>query len=141
MRPPVSAGAGLRPHSSASIDRHKMPCLRSHNASLPSLYLPSHGPPTDTHIQTEPCRGDSSLSQTVSPTHVQLGFGEQTAPTSHSGLHLPGVSNGVGPASSSSTQRGGEGYHRGMMGDGVQASGPSLPRRSSNLAQLDEDDL
>uniref|UniRef100_A0AAY4EL66 Rho guanine nucleotide exchange factor 25 n=1 Tax=Denticeps clupeoides TaxID=299321 RepID=A0AAY4EL66_9TELE len=43
MQPPVSAAAGLRPHSSASIDRHRTPCLRSHNSSLPSLYLPSHG--------------------------------------------------------------------------------------------------
>uniref|UniRef100_A0AAY4EKJ8 DH domain-containing protein n=1 Tax=Denticeps clupeoides TaxID=299321 RepID=A0AAY4EKJ8_9TELE len=40
MQPPVSAAAGLRPHSSASIDRHRTPCLRSHNSSLPSLYLP-----------------------------------------------------------------------------------------------------
>uniref|UniRef100_A0A672L3T3 Rho guanine nucleotide exchange factor 25 n=1 Tax=Sinocyclocheilus grahami TaxID=75366 RepID=A0A672L3T3_SINGR len=41
MKPPLSAVVGLRPHSSASIDRHKLPCLRSCNTSLPSLYLPS----------------------------------------------------------------------------------------------------
>ncbi|XP_062397299.1 rho guanine nucleotide exchange factor 25 [Sardina pilchardus] len=140
MRPPLSAAAGLRPHSSASIDRHRLPCLRSHNASLPSLYLPSHGP-ADTQLQPETCCADSSLSQTVSPTHVQLAFGEQSPSAPHSALHHPGVSNGLGPASSSSTQRGGDSYHRGMMGDGGQAPGTSLPRRSSNLAQLDEDDL
>uniref|UniRef100_A0A673MUE5 Rho guanine nucleotide exchange factor 25 n=1 Tax=Sinocyclocheilus rhinocerous TaxID=307959 RepID=A0A673MUE5_9TELE len=39
MKPPLSAVVGLRPHSSASIDRHKLPCLRSCNTSLPSLYL------------------------------------------------------------------------------------------------------
>uniref|UniRef100_A0AAY4EKK1 Rho guanine nucleotide exchange factor 25 n=1 Tax=Denticeps clupeoides TaxID=299321 RepID=A0AAY4EKK1_9TELE len=51
MQPPVSAAAGLRPHSSASIDRHRTPCLRSHNSSLPSLYLPSHGPAeSHTHV-------------------------------------------------------------------------------------------
>lgn len=43
MRPPLSAASALRPHSSASIDRHKLPSLHSHNTSLPTLYLPSHG--------------------------------------------------------------------------------------------------
>ncbi|KAM6977783.1 rho guanine nucleotide exchange factor 25, partial [Aplochiton taeniatus] len=41
MRPPLSAATALRPHSSASIDRQKLPCLRAYNTSLPSLYLPS----------------------------------------------------------------------------------------------------
>uniref|UniRef100_H3C2L1 Rho guanine nucleotide exchange factor 25 n=1 Tax=Tetraodon nigroviridis TaxID=99883 RepID=H3C2L1_TETNG len=41
MRPPLSAAS--RPHSSASIDRHKLPSLQSHNTSLPALYLPSQG--------------------------------------------------------------------------------------------------
>lgn len=41
MRPPLSAASALRPHSSASIDRHKLPSLQSHNTSLPALYLPS----------------------------------------------------------------------------------------------------
>lgn len=43
MRPPLYAASALRPHSSASIDRHKRPSLQSHNISLPSLYLPSQG--------------------------------------------------------------------------------------------------
>ncbi len=43
MRPPLSAASALRPHSSASIDRHKLPSLHSHNTSLPTLYLPSQG--------------------------------------------------------------------------------------------------
>uniref|UniRef100_A0A3B4GZ23 Rho guanine nucleotide exchange factor 25 n=1 Tax=Pundamilia nyererei TaxID=303518 RepID=A0A3B4GZ23_9CICH len=43
MRPPLSAASALRPHSSASIDRHKLPSLHSHNTSLPALYLPSQG--------------------------------------------------------------------------------------------------
>lgn len=43
MRPPLSASSALRPHSSASIDRHKLPSLHSHNTSLPALYLPSQG--------------------------------------------------------------------------------------------------
>uniref|UniRef100_A0A8C5GWE8 Rho guanine nucleotide exchange factor 25 n=1 Tax=Gouania willdenowi TaxID=441366 RepID=A0A8C5GWE8_GOUWI len=43
MRPPLSAASALRPHSSASIDRHKLPSLHSYNTSLPALYLPSQG--------------------------------------------------------------------------------------------------
>uniref|UniRef100_H2U5W6 Rho guanine nucleotide exchange factor 25 n=1 Tax=Takifugu rubripes TaxID=31033 RepID=H2U5W6_TAKRU len=41
MRPPLYAASALRPHSSASIDRHKLPSLQSHNTSLPALYLPT----------------------------------------------------------------------------------------------------
>uniref|UniRef100_A0A8C1VUJ1 DH domain-containing protein n=1 Tax=Cyprinus carpio TaxID=7962 RepID=A0A8C1VUJ1_CYPCA len=52
MKPPLAAVAGLRPHSSASIDRHKLPSLRTCNTSLPSLYLPSQVP-TDDHSQPE----------------------------------------------------------------------------------------
>ena len=43
MRPTLSSTAALRPHSSASIDRQRLPCLRSYNTSLPTLYLPSQG--------------------------------------------------------------------------------------------------
>uniref|UniRef100_A0A3B5AU29 Rho guanine nucleotide exchange factor 25 n=1 Tax=Stegastes partitus TaxID=144197 RepID=A0A3B5AU29_9TELE len=60
MRPPLSAASALRPHSSASIDRHKLPSLHSHNTSLPTLYLPSQG-----------------QNQGPSPSHVQLGFTDQ----------------------------------------------------------------
>ena len=43
MRVPMALTSGLRPHSSASIDRHRLPCLHSYNTSLPSLHLPSQG--------------------------------------------------------------------------------------------------
>uniref|UniRef100_A0A6Q2XBX9 Rho guanine nucleotide exchange factor 25 n=1 Tax=Esox lucius TaxID=8010 RepID=A0A6Q2XBX9_ESOLU len=52
MRAPVAATSGLRPHSSASIDRQRLPFLRSHNTSLPSLHLPSQGHPVDTKAGT-----------------------------------------------------------------------------------------
>lgn len=52
MRPPVCAASGLRPHSSASMDRQRAPCLRAYNTSLPSLYLSSQGP-GDTSAQLE----------------------------------------------------------------------------------------
>uniref|UniRef100_A0A671X1B5 Rho guanine nucleotide exchange factor 25-like n=1 Tax=Sparus aurata TaxID=8175 RepID=A0A671X1B5_SPAAU len=54
MRPPLSAASALRPHSSASIDRHKLPSLHSYNTSLPALYLPSQGQgqgPSETYSQ------------------------------------------------------------------------------------------
>uniref|UniRef100_A0A8C8I3P3 Rho guanine nucleotide exchange factor 25 n=1 Tax=Oncorhynchus tshawytscha TaxID=74940 RepID=A0A8C8I3P3_ONCTS len=49
MNAPVAPTSGLRPHSSASIDRHRLPNLRSYNTSLPSLHLPSQ-PPADTQV-------------------------------------------------------------------------------------------
>uniref|UniRef100_A0AAR2KCL2 Rho guanine nucleotide exchange factor 25 n=1 Tax=Pygocentrus nattereri TaxID=42514 RepID=A0AAR2KCL2_PYGNA len=50
MKAPVSAASSLRPHSSASIDRQRVPCLHAYNSSLPTLYLPSQGP-ANTHTE------------------------------------------------------------------------------------------
>ncbi|XP_070825272.1 rho guanine nucleotide exchange factor 25 isoform X1 [Chaetodon trifascialis] len=142
MRPPLSAASALRPHSSASIDRHKLPSLHSHNTSLPTLYLPSQGQgqgPSETYSSrdptaVQPCPADS---HTVSPSHVQLGFADQP--------NCQAVSNGLyAPTTQSAQQRAGEGCRRGQATDaGSQASssGPSAGRRPSNLAQLAEDDL
>uniref|UniRef100_A0A8C2EFF9 Rho guanine nucleotide exchange factor 25 n=1 Tax=Cyprinus carpio TaxID=7962 RepID=A0A8C2EFF9_CYPCA len=94
MKPPLSAVVGLRPHSSASIDRHKLPCLRSCNTSLPSLYLPSQVP-TDNHSQLN--------SQTVSPTHVQLAFSDEP-PFSQAPLNCQAVSNGLCSSSTQASQ-------------------------------------
>ncbi|XP_037629960.1 rho guanine nucleotide exchange factor 25 isoform X2 [Sebastes umbrosus] len=141
MRPPLSAASALRPHSSASIDRHKLPSLHSHNTSLPTLYLPSQGQgqgPSETYSLQDPtvvqlCPADS---HTVSPSHVQLGFTDQP--------NCQAVSNGLYTPTTQSAQRAGEGCRRGQAADaGSQAplSGPSAGRRPSNLAQLAEDDL
>ncbi|XP_059189938.1 rho guanine nucleotide exchange factor 25 isoform X1 [Centropristis striata] len=142
MRAPLSAASALRPHSSASIDRHKLPSLHSHNTSLPTLYLPSHGQgqgPSETYslrdpTVVQPCPADS---HTVSPSHVQLGFADQP--------NCQAVSNGLYThATQSAQQRAGEGCRRGQAAEaGSQAmlSGPSAGRRPSNLAQLAEDDL
>uniref|UniRef100_A0A3B1K1X8 Rho guanine nucleotide exchange factor 25 n=1 Tax=Astyanax mexicanus TaxID=7994 RepID=A0A3B1K1X8_ASTMX len=80
MRAPVSAASSLRPHSSASIDRQRVPCLRTYNTSLPTLYLPSQAS-ANTHTQPE------------SPTHVQLAFSEEP-PFSQTTLPCQTVSNG-----------------------------------------------
>lgn len=142
MRPPLSATSSLRPHSSASIDRHKLPSLHSHNTSLPALYLPSQaqGPGASEMFSlreptmVQPCAADS---HTVSLSHVQLGFTDQ--PSCHA------VSNGLyNPNTQSAQQRAGEGCRRGQLADaGTQLplSGPSAGRRPSNLAQLAEDEL
>uniref|UniRef100_A0A8C9T443 Rho guanine nucleotide exchange factor 25 n=1 Tax=Scleropages formosus TaxID=113540 RepID=A0A8C9T443_SCLFO len=60
IRAPVPT-TSLRPHSSASIDRQRMPCLRSYNTSLPALYLPSQGPPEGVSLQ-EVCSQGPLLS-------------------------------------------------------------------------------
>ncbi|XP_016112290.1 rho guanine nucleotide exchange factor 25 isoform X1 [Sinocyclocheilus grahami] len=142
MKPPLSAVVGLRPHSSASIDRHKLPCLRSCNTSLPSLYLPSQVP-TDDHSQPERCPVDSRLnSQTVSPTHVQLAFSEEPS-FSQAPLNRQAVSNGLCSSSTQASQSSGDGGRRSSPREGRMAvpSPSSTLQRSSNLAQLDEDDL
>ncbi|XP_008411879.1 rho guanine nucleotide exchange factor 25 isoform X2 [Poecilia reticulata] len=141
MRPPLSAASALRPHSSASIDRHKLPSLHSHNTSLPALYLPSQsqsqGPSEMFSLRgaavVQPCPADS---HTASPSHVRLGLSDQS--------NCPAVSNGLYTPAAQGAQRAVEGFRRGSASDVVtQAalSGPSVGRRPSNLAQLVEDDL
>uniref|UniRef100_A0A673NN96 Rho guanine nucleotide exchange factor 25 n=1 Tax=Sinocyclocheilus rhinocerous TaxID=307959 RepID=A0A673NN96_9TELE len=72
MKPPLAAVAGLRPHSSASIDRHKLPCLRSCNTSLPSLYLPNQVP-TDDHSQPEVREFNQGLLIFVRSSTLSIG--------------------------------------------------------------------
>ncbi|XP_040008964.1 rho guanine nucleotide exchange factor 25 isoform X3 [Xiphias gladius] len=143
MRPPLSAASALRPHSSASIDRHKLPSLHSHNTSLPTLYLPSQGQgqgPSETYSLRDPAlvQPYPADSHTLSPSHVQLGLTDQP--------NCQAVSNGLCiPTTQSSQQRAGEGCRRGQAaldaGSQGPLSGPSAGRRPSNLAQLAEDDL
>ncbi|XP_061592137.1 rho guanine nucleotide exchange factor 25 isoform X2 [Cololabis saira] len=141
MKPPLSAAGALRPHSSASIDRHKLPSLHSHNTSLPALYLPSQGQsqgPSEIFCLkdatvVQPCPADS---HTVSPSHVQLGLTDQP--------NCQAVSNGLYSPATQGAQRAGEGCRRGQAvdaGNPAPLSGPSAGRRPSNLAQLAEDDL
>ncbi|XP_057175557.1 rho guanine nucleotide exchange factor 25 isoform X1 [Triplophysa rosa] len=147
MKPPLSAFAGLRPHSSASIDRHKLPCLHSCNTSLPSIYLPSQVP-TDSHSQSDSTQVQRSLvdsrlnSQTASPAHVHLAFSEDQS-FNQAPLNSQEVSNGLCSSSTQSTQSSGEGGRRSSPRDGrMAAPSPSSNLQcSSNLAQLDEDDL
>ncbi|CAB1330140.1 unnamed protein product, partial [Coregonus sp. 'balchen'] len=82
MRAPLSAATGpLRPHSSASIDRQRLPCLLSYNTSLPTLYLPSQGGqvtcpqgPGETHSPQESPLVSRNSQATVCQSHIQLAF-------------------------------------------------------------------
>ncbi|CAL8249977.1 unnamed protein product [Arctogadus glacialis] len=141
IRPPLSAAAGLRPHSSASIDRHKLPSLQSHNASLPTLYLGSqvHGPghgrsETGSHREPHVVHPCPAEGQAVCPSHLQLGFTD--TPTCQL------VSNGLCGTTVHGVQRAGEGGRRGTPAEAAgHGPTPLSGRRSSNLTQLAEDDL
>ncbi|XP_042155579.1 rho guanine nucleotide exchange factor 25 isoform X1 [Oncorhynchus tshawytscha] len=152
MRAPLSAASGpLRPHSSASIDRQCLPCLLSYNTSLPTLYLPSQGGtspqgPGETNTPQESPLVSRNSQTTVSRSHIQLAFTDQSGLSHYSRTQTPlqcqAVSNGL----YSTQQRAGEGCRsRALPGEAgpppVSIPGPSAGRRSSNLAQLNEDDL
>ncbi|XP_077458102.1 rho guanine nucleotide exchange factor 25 isoform X2 [Stigmatopora argus] len=137
MRPPVSTASALRPHSSASIDRHKMPSLHSHNTSLPALYLPSQGPargPSETYLLPDTVVVQPCTPESISPSQVQLTLSNSSC--------YPTVTNGLYTPATQTTQRAGEGCRRGQdCGSQAPFSGPLSGRRPSNLAQLAEDEL
>ncbi|KAM9535183.1 rho guanine nucleotide exchange factor 25-like [Salvelinus alpinus] len=112
MNAPVAPTSGLRPHSSASIDRHRLPNLRSYNTSLPSLHLPSQ-PPADTQspLYLSPA--------TPRPSHLPLTSPQQ-------------LSNGLRPPAQHSLQGGTDRYHGPMPGEG----GDYAPNYSGNHDQL-----
>ncbi|XP_070967237.1 rho guanine nucleotide exchange factor 25-like isoform X1 [Oncorhynchus clarkii lewisi] len=112
MNAPVAPTSGLRPHSSASIDRHRLPNLRSYNTSLPSLHLPSQ-PPADTQspLYLSPA--------TPRPSHLPLTSPQQ-------------LSNGLRPPAQHSLQGGTDRYHGPMPGEG----GDYAPNHSGNHDQL-----
>ncbi|XP_036806293.1 rho guanine nucleotide exchange factor 25 isoform X2 [Oncorhynchus mykiss] len=112
MNAPVVPTSGLRPHSSASIDRHRLPNLRSYNTSLPSLHLPSQ-PPADTQspLYLSPA--------TPHPSHLPLTSPQQ-------------LSNGLRPPAQHSLQGGTDRYHGPMPGEG----GDYAPNHSGNHDQL-----
>ncbi|XP_055771534.1 rho guanine nucleotide exchange factor 25-like isoform X2 [Salvelinus fontinalis] len=112
MNAPVAPTSGLRPHSSASIDRHRLPNLRSYNTSLPSLHLPSQ-PPADTQspLYLSPA--------TPRPSHLPLTSPQQ-------------LSNGLRPPAQHSLQGGIDRYHGPMPGEG----GDYAPNHSGNHDQL-----
>ncbi|XP_055725389.1 rho guanine nucleotide exchange factor 25-like isoform X2 [Salvelinus fontinalis] len=123
MRAPAATTSDLRPHSSASIDRHRLPYLHSYNTSLPSLHLPSQRPTADTQspLYLSPA--------TPRPSHLPLKL-----TLSQEARHCQGVSNGLCPPTQHSLQGGTDCYHGAMPGEG----GAYASHRSGNLDQLTE---
>ncbi|XP_069043508.1 rho guanine nucleotide exchange factor 25 isoform X2 [Lepisosteus oculatus] len=138
MRAPPPTSATLRPHSSASIDRHRLPSLSAYNSSLPALYLPSHATQESPQVQHSPPDSNPSLPG-LSPMHDHLAFPEQPglpfAPD-----QCQGVSNGLCPPAQHSTQRGGNTCHT-KAGDSALSPSPLPTQWTGPLAQLAEDDL
>uniref|UniRef100_A0A4W6EH81 Rho guanine nucleotide exchange factor 25 n=1 Tax=Lates calcarifer TaxID=8187 RepID=A0A4W6EH81_LATCA len=128
MKSPTASASGLRPHSSASMDRRQQPCLLSYNSSLPSLRPPQHSPASKSVSVQQHCLTSLrtsmhlSLSLTSSLFNFCLCFKvsnpcavtTQAAPpplSSHPQLgsctevrHDCGTSNGLPPCSQRSMQ-------------------------------------
>ncbi|KAG7238266.1 hypothetical protein INR49_030977 [Caranx melampygus] len=82
MKPPTGSASGLRPHSSASMDRRQQPCLLSYNTSLPSLHPPPHHPASK--AVSNPC-GATPAAPSPPSSHHQLSASTE------------GTSNGLTP--------------------------------------------
>ncbi|XP_066440511.1 rho guanine nucleotide exchange factor 25 isoform X2 [Eleutherodactylus coqui] len=125
---------GLRPHSSASMDRNKVPNLKSYNSSLPSLYLLSN--PRDSRLGSKahaPRKGSHSdvlPSAVLNPAHISLDLNHYPESSTST------VSNGTpqsDPTSRLST------LSRELPGYASPTDEVSIP--APRLAKLDEDEL
>uniref|UniRef100_A0A665VVK7 Rho guanine nucleotide exchange factor 25 n=1 Tax=Echeneis naucrates TaxID=173247 RepID=A0A665VVK7_ECHNA len=85
MTSPTVSTSGLRPHSSASMDRRQQHSLLSYNSSLPSLHPPRHSPALKVVSVPQPAHLPLS-------SHPQLSLGTEVR-------HDCGTSNGVTPCS------------------------------------------
>ncbi|XP_029286532.1 rho guanine nucleotide exchange factor 25, partial [Cottoperca gobio] len=95
VKTPTASASGLRPHSSASMDRRQKPCLLSHNASLPSLHPPHHSPALK--VLSHPCAATTGAALPPLPSHQQLSISTEVR-------HARGTSNGLPPCSQHSMQ-------------------------------------
>ncbi|XP_032871448.1 rho guanine nucleotide exchange factor 25-like [Amblyraja radiata] len=69
-RTALSISAGMRPHSSASMDRNQFPSMKAYNTSLPALFLP-------------PCRTGSATLESPQEKHASEGRSGKTGGRSH----------------------------------------------------------
>ncbi|XP_072349767.1 rho guanine nucleotide exchange factor 25-like isoform X3 [Scyliorhinus torazame] len=58
-RTALSISAGMRPHSSASMDRNQFPSMKAYNTSLPTLFLPPCRTGNAT-LETNQCQGKNT---------------------------------------------------------------------------------
>ncbi|XP_069614679.1 rho guanine nucleotide exchange factor 25 isoform X2 [Ranitomeya imitator] len=126
---------GLRPHSSASMDRNKVPNLKSYNSSLPSLYLPSN--PRESRLGSKahaPRKGshaDVLPPAVLTPAHINLDLNHYPESSTST------VSNGN--PQSDPTSRKLSTLSRELPGYASPSDEVSLP--TPRLAKLDEDEL
>ncbi|XP_069509707.1 rho guanine nucleotide exchange factor 25 isoform X2 [Ambystoma mexicanum] len=140
----VAIGAGMRPHSSASMDRNKSPNLKSYNSSLPSLYLPSHQRQDSRQLGNEnnslQARGTKNIiipsSSAPSPSHISLDCGEP--PSTGSGRITNGVTQGDPARRKLSI--GSRDFADSVRGFGGLSQDDACPP-TARLAKLDEDEL
>ncbi|KAK1901125.1 Rho guanine nucleotide exchange factor 25 [Dissostichus eleginoides] len=95
MRSPTASAPGLRPHSSASMDRRRVPCLLTHNTSLPSLHRPHHSPASK--VFSSPCASTHRSALPPLRSHQQLSLCTEVS-LDH------GTFNGLTPCSQHSMQ-------------------------------------
>ncbi|XP_062321600.1 rho guanine nucleotide exchange factor 25 isoform X2 [Osmerus eperlanus] len=136
MRVPMALTSGLRPHSSASIDRHRLPCLHSYNTSLPSLHLPSQAHVSEAGKQPPLLPIVSNPSPlTTRPSQLPLNPPPPLILSSE-GWHGQGVSNGLSPPGQPSSQGLMDSFQMSMSVVGES----STSHRSGNLDKLTEND-
>ncbi|AWP02939.1 putative rho guanine nucleotide exchange factor 25 [Scophthalmus maximus] len=95
MKSPTASAPGLRPQSSASMDRRQQPCLLSYNTSLPSLHPPQHCPALK--AVSNPCAVKPRASLPPLFSHQQFSLYTEVR-------HHRGPSNGLLPCSQHSMQ-------------------------------------
>ncbi|TNN81421.1 Rho guanine nucleotide exchange factor 25 [Liparis tanakae] len=66
----TASASGLRPHSSASMDRRQQPCMLSYNTSLPSLHPARHSPASK--VLSSPCAATPEAALPPLPSPQQL---------------------------------------------------------------------
>ncbi|XP_029450783.1 rho guanine nucleotide exchange factor 25 isoform X2 [Rhinatrema bivittatum] len=142
----VATFSSMRPHSSASMDRNKVPSLKHYNASLPSLFLPSpHRPDNRQHVnqnhsaQTQSIDPDIILSpRALSPAHINLDF-----PSSPQTAQPTQISNGI-TQGKTRARKPSEGSCESPDSIGAPRASPQdddSPLPTARLAKLDEDEL
>ncbi|XP_047440142.1 rho guanine nucleotide exchange factor 25 isoform X2 [Mugil cephalus] len=119
MQSPAVLASGLRPHSSASMERRQQPCLLSYNTSLPSLHSVLHSPASK--AVSNPCAVTPQATLTALSSHQQLrcDCGTSSCLQTCSCHILQGVTSG---------------FQTITFSDG----GTYLPQRENNLDQLKE---
>ncbi|XP_071350536.1 rho guanine nucleotide exchange factor 25 [Trachinotus anak] len=98
MKSPTASASGLRPHSSASMDRRQQPCLLSYNTSLPSLHPPHHS--TASKVVSNPCAVTPRAAHPPLSSHHQLSMCTEVR-------RDRGTSNGLTPCSQHTAQHAG----------------------------------